>query len=142
MWRSYSLITGNVFSHMGGAGLDVFGASQHTRVSGNFAYDISATAIQFGGIDPCPACPAAHTPCGVNAPGSTKYSGTTCPTQLPSQSLDLNLSFTDNVIADVTREFHGCLGVWGGYTRQTRFVHNDVSMYLGVADTSLSGDSR
>ena len=45
---------------------------------------------------------------------STGTSGTSCPTSLPSPKLDLNLSFIDNVISDVTREFHGCLGVWGG----------------------------
>lgn len=27
---------------------------------------------------------------------------------------------------DATREFHGALGVWGGYVRQTRFLHNDI----------------
>ena len=30
------------------------------------------------------------------------------------------------MIADATREFHGCLGVWGGYARQTRILHNEI----------------
>jgi hypothetical protein len=47
-----TLIVNCIFSHMGGAGLDIYGASQHTSVSGCFAHDISGTAIQFGGIDP------------------------------------------------------------------------------------------
>ena len=97
---THSLITANTFSHMGGAGLDVFGGSQHTLTSGNYAHDISGTAIQFGGNNECPACPPEHIPCGVNKPGTTKrYSGTTCPTTLPSPTLDLNLSFADNVVA-------------------------------------------
>ena len=116
-----SLISKCSFAHMGGAGLDVYGASQHTRVAGCYAHDISGTAIQFGGTVPCPACPTTE-PCGV----SKGTSGTTCPTALPSPKIDLNLSFVDNVVADVTREFHGCLGVWGGYARQTLFTHNDI----------------
>ena len=116
-----TVITRCTFAHMGGAGLDLYGGSQHTAVTGSYAHDISGTAIQFGGIVPCPACPT-KLPCGVSA----GTSGTSCPTTLPSPVLDLNLTFTDNVIADVTREFHGCLGVWGGYMRQTTFSHNDI----------------
>lgn len=116
-----TVITRCTFAHMGGAGLDIYGGSQHSMVTGCYAHDISATAIQFGGTVPCPACPT-KLPCGV-AKGT---SGTSCPTTLPSPLLDFNLSFADNVISDVTREFHGCLGVWGGYMRRTIFSHNDI----------------
>ena len=118
------------FAHMGGAGLDIYGASQHTTVTGCYAHDISGTAIQFGGISPCPACPT-KLPCGVSA----GTSGKSCPIALPEPKLDLNLSFYDNVIADVTREYHGCLGVWGGYMRQATFSHNDIcrTAYGGIS---------
>jgi hypothetical protein len=43
------------FRHMGGAGLDVFGGSQHGVVSGCLAVDISGTAIQVKGrFQQCP----------------------------------------------------------------------------------------
>ena len=116
-----TVISRCTFAHMGGAGLDLYGGSQHSAVTSCYAHDISGTAIQFGGTVPCPACPT-KLPCGV----TSGTSGTSCPTTLPSPLLDLNLTFTDNVIADVTREFHGCLGVWGGYMRQTNFSHNDI----------------
>ena len=35
----------------------------------------------------------------------------------------------------MTREFHGCLGVWGGYNRQFRFRHNEIcrAAYGGIS---------
>ena len=38
-------------------------------------------------------------------------------------------------VSDVTREFHGCLGVWGGYNRQFRFRHNEIcrAAYGGIS---------
>ena len=82
------------FTKMGGAGLDIHGGSQHNSVSGIYAADISGSAIQVGGIEPCPACPT----CGI-APNGTPFPAGVCPTTLPSPSLDLNNTIVDSVIA-------------------------------------------
>lgn len=52
-----------------------------------------------------------------------------------SPKLDLNNTVVDSVIADVTSEFHGCLGVWGGYNRRFTFSHNEICRvaYGGVS---------
>lgn len=114
-------ITNCSFSQMGGAGLDLYGGSQHNHISSCYAYDISGSAMQIGGVEPCPACPT----CGIAKNGSVNPDGL-CPTTLPSPELDLNNSILDSVFADVTREFHGCLGVWAGYNRQFEFGHNEI----------------
>ena len=41
---------GNTFSHLGGAGLDFDTGSQGNRVVNNLFMDISAAAIQLGGV--------------------------------------------------------------------------------------------
>jgi hypothetical protein len=94
---------------MGGAGLDLYGGSQNGVIAGCLAADISGTAIQVGGILPCPACPL----CAV------------CPDVI-TDAVDFNVSISDTVIVNATQEFGGCLGVWGGYMRRFSFVHNDV----------------
>ena len=79
------------FAHMGGAGLDIFGASQHSRVSGCFVHDVSGSGMQFGGVDPCPAYPTKR-PCGLGnhstaTSAHVTVSGIPCPTDLPSPKL-------------------------------------------------------
>ena len=79
------------FAHMGGAGLDLYGASQHSRVSGCFVHDVSGSGVQFGAVDPCPACPTKR-PCGLGnhstaTSAHVTVSGIPCPTDLPSPKL-------------------------------------------------------
>jgi hypothetical protein len=45
------VVSGNTFSHLGGAGLDVYSGSQHNLVQGNEFTDIAASAIQLGATD-------------------------------------------------------------------------------------------
>ena len=40
--------------------------------------------------------------------------------------MDYNVSVRDTVVVNATQEYHGCLGVWGGYMRQFHFEHNDI----------------
>eukprot|EP00038_Savillea_parva_P020191 m.30610 g.30610 ORF g.30610 m.30610 type:complete len:825 (+) comp4729_c0_seq1:3-2477(+) len=111
-------ITRCAFRHMGGAGLDLYGGCQHGLVQGCLAVDISGTAIQVGGTNPCPSCPK----CAV------------CPEAI-TDAADFNVTVTDTAVVNATQEFGGCLGVWGGYMRQFRFTHNDVCklQYGGIS---------
>ena len=107
------------FRHMGGAGLDVAGGSQHVRVAGCLFADVGGSAIQVGGTNPCP-----------QGPGP----GYVCPETI-TPDIDYNVTITDTAVVNATQEFGGCLGVWAGYMRQFRFVHNDVCrlQYGGVS---------
>ena len=49
---------GNLFRHLGGAGLDLSGGAQDCRLSGNGFTDVSGTAIQIGGVNAEDARPA------------------------------------------------------------------------------------
>lgn len=55
--------------------MDLYGGAQHNLISGVFASDISASALQIGSTDPCPACPT----CGIAKNGTENPAGL-CPT--------------------------------------------------------------
>ena len=101
------------FRRMGGAGVDVYNGSQHATIQGAFVSDISGSGVQVGGVAPCPNCPG----CAAR--------GEPCPTAV-SPAMDYNVSVRDTVVVNATQEYHGCLGVWGGYMRQFHFEHNDI----------------
>ena len=72
-------------------GLDLYGGAQHNHLSRIFASDISASALQVGSTEPCPACPT----CGVQHNGSAMPGGF-CPTSTDSPLLELNNTIEDS----------------------------------------------
>lgn len=154
------------FRRMGGAGLDVFGGSQHVTVTGCLVSDVSGSGIQVsaeGPVNPnhgfvavyilrtCPvprlphlfrvafkANTAAHcTPCAITfCRGAVQVGGlescpqcgascTTCPNTI-TDATDFNITVVDTLVANATREFTGCLGVWAGYMRQFTLTHSEI----------------
>jgi hypothetical protein len=97
-------VSGNTFTHLGGAGLDVEYGSQHDLVQGNEFTDISASAIQLGSTDdPVPADVGAD-----------------------AQEIDGYDTIADNYIHNVAIEYLGGVGIWVGYTQHSLITHNQI----------------
>jgi hypothetical protein len=97
-------IQNDVFTHLGGAGLDVEYGSQHDLVQGNDFTDISATAIQLGSTnDPLPADVGAD-----------------------NREIDSNDTISDNYIHNVAIEYLGGVGIWEGYAQHALISHNQI----------------
>jgi hypothetical protein len=97
-------LDGNTFSHLGGAGVDVYFGSQHDVIKGNEFTDIAASAIQLGSTnDPLPA--------DVGSDQREINSGNT---------------ITDNYIHDVANQYLGGVGIWVGYAQHTMISHNQI----------------
>jgi hypothetical protein len=98
------VVSGNTFSHLGGAGLDIYSGSQHNLVQGNEFTDIAASAIQLGATDdPLPSDVGAG----------------------PEEIVDGNV-ITDNYLHDVANQYLGGIGIWLGYTKETVVSHNQI----------------
>lgn len=97
-------IQSDTFSHLGGAGLDVYYGSQGDLIEGNTFTDIAASAIQLGSTDdPLPSDVGAG-----------------------SNEVDANNTVTDNYIYDVANQYLGGVGIWVGYTSGSVISHNQV----------------
>lgn len=90
---------GDIFAHLGGAGISLNNGSQNNSVVGSIFADISGNAIQDGD--------------DFNANLST------------SQQLNGNV-FTDNYIHDLGEEFHGGVGIYAGYAENTTVTYNEI----------------
>lgn len=98
-------VVGNTFSHLGGAGLDIYRGSsgdgtqgaQGDLVQGNEFTDIAASAIQLGSTD-----------------------------DVDSGDISNN-TITDNVVHDVANRYLGGVGIWVGYSRYTTIAHNQLN---------------
>lgn len=101
-------LSGNTFSHLGGAGLDVYDGSQQDLVEGNEFTDIAASGIQLGATDD--------------------------PLVSDQGAVDGNV-ITDNYVHDVANQYLGGIGIWLGYTRNTRVSHNQIDEvpYTGIS---------
>ena len=93
------VVSGDTFSHLGGAGLDIYDGSQHDVVQGNEFTDIAASGIQLGATDD--------------------------PLASDQAAVDGNV-ITDNYVHDVANQYLGGIGIWLGYTRNTVVSHNQV----------------
>lgn len=93
----------NVFSHMGGVGLDFTAGAQGNRVSHNIFQDISSAAVQLG---------------GVNAPDARP---------LADADVTRNNSIDGNIIKNVGAEFFDAPGINVGYAQNTRIDGNFIS---------------
>jgi hypothetical protein len=97
-------IENDVFTHLGGAGLDVEYGSQNDTVLGNDFTDISATAIQLGSTnDPLPADVGAG-----------------------NDEINAYDTITDNYIHNVAIEYLGGVGIWVGYAQHALISHNQI----------------
>ena len=104
-------IRGSVFEHLGAVALDFDTGSQHDTIVGNRFNDISAAAIQLGGV-----APIDHHP------------------RRPGQVTRDN-RIADNTITKAAREFFDAAGIFVGYTTRTTIIHNTLSNlpYTGIA---------
>ena len=98
----------NTFSHLGATALAMLPGVQDSRIVGNEFFDISASAIQLGGVEP-----ADHHPCG-DVP--------TCDNGRVTQ----NNIISNNRISDVSSEYLDAVGIFVGYTRNTVISNNEL----------------
>ncbi len=97
-------LSGDTFTALGGAGLDVEYGSQDDHIVGNVFDDIAANAIQLGSTDdPLPSEVGAG-----------------------SDETDADDTVADNYIYDVANQWLGGVGIWVGYVQGARIVHNQV----------------
>lgn len=91
------------FLHLGGVGLDLGTGSQRDQVVGNRFEDVSAAAIQLGGVRPVDH----HPP----------HSG-----QVTRDNV-----ISNNLIARTGREYQDAAGIFLGFTTRSLVAHNDIS---------------
>jgi autotransporter-associated beta strand protein len=106
---SFIQVTNCVFEHLGGSGLD-FGTGAHTNsIIGNHFEDISSDGISVGEV--------------------TDYG-----TADPNQMTDGNV-IQDNFIRRPGQEYEDAIGIWIGYSKNTRIAHNDIdnTPYTGIS---------
>ena len=100
------VLSADTFSHLGGAGLDIYAGSQDNLVQGNEFADVAASAIQLGATnDPLPSDAGG----GLGA----------------QEVIDGNV-ISDNYIHDVANQYLGGVGIWLGYTKDTVVSHNQI----------------
>lgn len=119
-------IIGNVFEHLGAAGLGLYHGARNDLIAGNEITDVSGNGIEFGDTDdPQPI---------VFATDSDKR-------RLASQSsksqaeISVGNTITDNYVHNVGVEYTGAVGIWGGYARKTRISNNEIGdlPYSGIS---------
>ncbi len=93
--------TGNTFSHLGGAALDLDTGSQNNTIVNNTFTDISSTALQVGGLSPIDARPDAA--------------------QQTSHNLVKN-----NTVSYTGQDYYDSAGVYVGFTTGTTITHNTI----------------
>ena len=98
----------NTFTHLGAQGLAFDRGSQNNIIIGNVFTDISGTAVRIGTVD--------------------------APTAVSSVQEFGNV-VSNNYIHDIAVEFHGGVGLMGGYTANTSFTHNEIANvpYSGIS---------
>lgn len=112
-FRFASRITfdGNIFAHLGGAGLDFDTGSQGNKITNNLFQDISAAAIQLGGV-------------------STIDHHPVYPEQITKDNV-----ISNNIIRETGQEFVDAAGIYVGFTSRTLISHNTISSvpWAGIA---------
>ncbi|MHB1487247.1 MAG: right-handed parallel beta-helix repeat-containing protein [Acidimicrobiales bacterium] len=97
-------ISRNRFLHLGAAGLGFAYGSQGNHIEGNEFTDISGSGIQLGNTnDPLPSFVGAD-----------------------DREINDGNTITNNWIQNVGAEYHGAVGIWVGYTRDTVIAHNQL----------------
>jgi len=108
----------NIFTQMGGTGLDFISGTNNDVIIGNVVTDIAGNGISIGKFTASDTTEY-HTP----------YN--------PSDKNEICTSDTikDNYIHNVTTEFQGGTGIAGGYPRQVDIEHNEIGYtnYTGIS---------
>ncbi|MBF9069825.1 fibronectin type III domain-containing protein [Streptacidiphilus fuscans] len=92
--------SGDVFTHLGAAGLDLGDGAQNDAVRGDVFTDISGNGVELGGVDqPLPTADADHT---------------------------RGNQVTDNHLYGLPVEFHGGVAVLNGYSEDDVIAHNQI----------------
>jgi len=92
--------TGDVFTHLGAAGLDLGDGSQNDTVKGSVFTDISGNGLELGGVDdPQPAVAGDHT---------------------------VGNQITDNHIYSTSVEYRSGVGIDVGYAENSLISHNQI----------------
>jgi hypothetical protein len=101
----------NRFRHMGAVAVDFNTGSQHNKITGNQFRDISAAAIQLGGV-----APVDHHP-------------------TESGQVTRDNRIANNTITRAAKEFFDAAAIFAGYTTRTTIIHNSLSHlpYTGIA---------
>ena len=99
----------DVFTHLGAAGLDLYGGSQNNLVDHCVFTDISGSGIQLGGIDD--------------------------PDPSDVRARDSGNQITNNLIDNVADEYYGGIGIFAGYVANTIIAHNEIAHlpYSGIS---------
>ena len=104
-------IRGNRFRHLGAVGVDFGTGSQHNTIAGNGFRDISAAAIQLGGVDEIDHHPTV------------------------AGQVTRDNRIANNTITKAAQEFFDAAAIFAGYTTRTTIIHNSLSNlpYTGIA---------
>jgi len=104
-------IRGDRFRHLGAVAVDFGTGSQHNTIAGNVFRDVSAAAIQLGGVDAID-----HHP---SAPGDVTRDN----------------RIANNTITKAAQEFVDAAAIFVGYTTHTTIIHNSLSdlPYTGIS---------
>jgi parallel beta-helix repeat protein len=95
----------DTFTHLGAAGLAFAYGSQDNVIEGNEISDTSGSGIMLGDTsDPLP-----------------KWVGA------DDREINERNTIANNWIHDVAAEYHGGIGIWVGYTRDTLIAHNQIA---------------
>jgi hypothetical protein len=101
--------TGNTFTHLGTAGLDLADGTQNSSVTGSIIQDTSGGGISVGEVDDY-----LQTETALMTSGDT---------------------ISNNAIAHVGVDYHDAVGIWAGYTRSLTIEYNDIghTPYSGMS---------
>ncbi|MDT8913680.1 hypothetical protein [Amycolatopsis sp. PS_44_ISF1] len=132
-------LSGNRFTHLGGAGLSLMYGAVNTLVQGNEFTDISSTAMLLGCThDPLPTDPA-------QAPGIKQYC-TPDPAAVSADTVGANeiltgTTVTDNVVHAVGTDYSSACGITLLFSRGTTITHNDLYdlPYTGITAGVIQG---
>ncbi len=92
--------SGDVFAHLGAAGLELGDGAQDDVVRGDIFTDISGNGVEIGGVDQ----------------------------PLPTDDADVTRGVTveDNHLYALPREFHGGVAILNGYSQHDTIAHNQI----------------
>ena len=100
---------GNVFRHLGAAGLGMYHGAKNDLILGNEITDVSGNGIEFGTTDdPLPISPG---------------------------EISVRNIIADNYVHNAGVEYTGAVGIWVGYARETTISHNEIGdlPYTGIS---------
>lgn len=101
--------SGDTFTHLGAAGLDMDGGTQNSHVTGDSFTDIAGNGVQLGTV--------------------------ATPNQSNSALIDSGDTIDDNYISGAAVEYQGGVGIWAGYVKDVDITHNELgdAAYSGIS---------